>query len=312
VTPEPDDQIFSVGYRKLPATPRRRWAPWPIARTALDLALRKRSTKLAAGFCAMVFFTSGIVLITQVIIGRLAQFMGKGGSASQMAGVAARAVVGDTHEALSTFIGTQLFTTAVLLGIAVGGIIADDRRTGAFELYFSRPLSKMHYAQGKLLAVAIVPVCTIVLPFLALWLAAVGIAPAVVGKELVGLVVPGLITALLATTLLATTIVGVSSIGERGRTVAILYVSLFVILAAMGGGLAEAGYPAAGYLAPQRDLQTVADELLGVGGVSMTASYLDIRHPNNASALMSALALLGYSAIGLGLFVARLRKQVVG
>ncbi len=310
--PRGDDRIFAVGYRRLDKGLRRRWAPWPIARTALDLALRKRSTKIAGGVCLMVFVITALVLVTQVIMGRISQSMAESGAAGGIVKAASQAVVGDTHEALSSFIGTQLFFTAILLGIGVGGIIADDRRTGALELYFSRPLSRMDYAIGKLLAAALVPVATIVVPFLVLWIAAVGIAPAGISDELVGLVIPGLATSLLAALLLTTTIVGVSSIGERGRTVAILYVTLFVILATLGAGLSNAGYPAAGYLAPQQDLQTVADELLGVGGISMTASYLQLRNPTNASALLSAMALIGFSALGLGVFAVQLRKRVVG
>lgn len=305
-----DDEIYAVGYRKLPSGRPKRWAPWPIARTALALALRKRSTKFAIGLCTMVFFVTGMVLVSQVVIGRLAEYAGD--RMSGMAGPIAKAVVGDTHEALSSFLGTQMFCTVILLGIAVGGIVADDRRTGAMELYFSRPLSRLDYATGKLLAAALVPASTIVVPFLLLWLAVVGIAPGEISDALLGLVVPGLCGALMATALLAATVVGVSSVGERGRTVAILYVTLFVVLAAAGSGLAEAGYPSAGYLAPQRDLQTVSDELLGVGGISMTASYLGIRHDTNPSAWLSGLALAGYTMAGLGVFVVQIRKRVVG
>lgn|GEM_PF-2265367 len=305
------DEIYAVGYRRLPGDRPRRWAPWPIARTALALALRKRSTKITAGLCGMVFVVTGVFLVMQVIIGRLADTMGSGRGGAFVGG-AAKAVVGDTHEALSTFIGTQTFTTAILLGIALGGIIADDRRTGAFELYFSRALSRKDYIVGKLLAVGLVPTATIVVPFLLLWIAAVGIAPGEIGMELVGLVVPGLIAAVLATVMLAMTLVGVSSIGERGRTIAVLYVAVFIVLASLGNGLAAAGYPEAGYLAPQRDLQTIADELLGVGGISMTASMLGLRNATNPSALISAAALIGYSAIGFSIFFARLRKHVSG
>lgn len=307
-----DDEIYSVGYRRLPGNRPKRWAPWPIARTALELALRKRSTKIAFGLCAMVFFVTGVTLVTQVIIGRVTQSMAEDQPMAGVIGGAAISIVGDTHEALSTFIGTQLFTTAILLGIALGGIIADDRRTGAFELYFSRALSRTDYAMGKLLAAFIVPVATIVLPFLVLWIAAVGIAPSDIGGELVGLVVPGLVGAVVASVVLATTLVGVSSLGERGRTVAVLYITFFIILAGAGDGLVNAGYSWAGYFSPQRDLQTMADELLGVGGISMTASYLGIRNSTNPSAWISAFALLSYAGLGLLAFVVRLKKQVVG
>lgn len=308
----PADEIVDVGYRRLPGVRRRRFVPWTIARTALELALRKRATKLLLGLCAMVFFITAAVLVMQVIVGKLAGGLGRIPDADQLVDSLAREIIGDTHEALSTFVGVQTFATAVLLAVVAGGLVADDRRTGAFELYFSRPLSRMHYALGKLLAAGLVPTATIVVPLVLLWLTVVGIAPPRLGRELLPLVVPGLAGALLVSVLLTTTIVGASSIGERGRTVAVLYLVAFVMLAALGDGLSAAGHAWAGYLSPQRDVQTVADALLDVGGISMGAAYLGIRHDTNGSAWASAGALLGYSGLGLALLAARLRRQVTG
>lgn len=308
-----DDEIFAVGYRRLPEKMRRRWAPWAIARTALALALRKRSTKILLGLCAAVFFVNGTVLIMQVIVGRLARRVANASdNVNAIVTDMAQAVVGDTHETLSTFIVAQMFTTLILLAVVAGGLVAEDRRTGALELYFSRPLSRRDYAIGKLLAAGLVPVATLVVPFLVLWLAAVGVAPTQLGGELVGLVVPGLAAALLVTALLTGTIVGASAAGERGRTVGIVYVVGFFVLSAIGDGLAASGHSWGGYLAPQRCVQTVSDSLLGVGGISMTAAALDIRHPTNGSALFSAIALLGFAALGVSVLAVRLRGKVAG
>ena len=307
-----DDEIFAVGYRRLPEGIRKRWAPWAIARTALALALRKRSTKILIGLCAAVFFVNGTVLIMQVIVGRLAQRAASGKDIGRIVTDMAQAIVGDTHETLSVFIVSQMFTTMILLAVVAGGLVAEDRRTGALELYFSRPLTRRDYAIGKILAAALVPTATLVLPFLVLWIAAVGVAPTQLGGELVGLVVPGLAAVLLVTALLTGTIVGASAAGERGRTVGIVYVVGFFVLSAIGDGLVGGGQAWGGYLAPQRCVQTVADSLLGVGGISMTAAALDIRHPTNDSAWLSALALLGFAAAGVSILAARLRGKVAG
>ena len=48
------------------------------------------------------------------------------------------------------------------------GLFADDRRAGAHQLYFSRPLTRLDYALGKLAVVAFFSACALMLP--GLWL----------------------------------------------------------------------------------------------------------------------------------------------
>lgn len=48
------------------------------------------------------------------------------------------------------------------------GLFADDRRTGAHQLYFARPLTRLDYALGKLLTVGFYSACALVLP--GMWL----------------------------------------------------------------------------------------------------------------------------------------------
>src|SRR5690606_23011080 len=123
------DQVFAVGYRRLPGGRPRRWAPWPIARTALAAAWRKRSTQPA-----------------QVLAQRLA------GSRGELMEGLMRGIVGDVHSTLASFIGVQMLACAFLLAMVAAGLVAEDRRTGAMELYFSRPLRRHDYVAGKLLA----------------------------------------------------------------------------------------------------------------------------------------------------------------
>lgn len=305
------DEVCSVGYRRLPRVDDRRWAPGAIARTALALAFRKRSSKLALMLCAFVVVAHGATLIGQVLVGNMGSQMQDDLTGALMAGLVQQAV-GQVHGTLSTFLGVQLHVTALLLAVVAGGLIAEDRRTRAFELYFSRPLGVIDYAIGKGLVAVALPLATIFAPFLGLWLLAVGIAPDDLARELWQLLLPGMCGALLCVALLASTLLGASALGERGRTVGVAYVLALAMLGALADGLAEEGIAWAGYLGPLRDVQTVADALLRSGSPGMLASVLDVRAQTNDSALLSALALLAMIAAGIAAVVVRLRAQVRG
>lgn len=303
------DVVHSIGYRRLPARSQR-WAPWPIARTALALAFRKRSAKVAAALCAFVVFVHAVTLVGQVLVGRLADEMGQGPGA--FAGEMIARAVGQVHETLSTFVGVQLYATTILLAVVGAGLVADDRRTRAFELYFSRPLTGRDYVIGKLLVAIAVPVATIVVPFVLLFALAVGIAPHELALALWPLALPGLLAAVLAALVLAGTIVGASAIGERSRTVGVAYVLGLVVLGALADGLSDAGQRWAGYLGPLRDVQTVSDALLRVMSTSMLTEWLSLRESTNASAWISAAVLVAMTVAGVLVLLARVRKELRG
>lgn len=300
------DQVFSVGYRRLPGDRPRRWPPWPIARTALALAWRKRSTKLGVALCLGSLFIHGMVLTTQVLVER---FMG-GGSELQRA--ALKGVVGSVHTTFAVFISTQMLASAFLLAMVAAGLVADDRRSGAMELYFSRPLRRRDYVLGKLLAAGLVPAVTLVLPFLLLWVLAVGMAPPPTAKAMLGLVLPGLVGAVVASVTLTTTVLGCSAIGERGRSVAVLYVVGMVVLASLGNALPDEGHAWAGYLSPLRNVQTLSEAMLDAGGSGLLLGMLTDRPPTNPSALLATACLVGLAALGAFLLVWRVRREVAG
>lgn len=300
------DEVCAIGYRRLPSPRPSRWTPWPIARTALVLAFRRRSAKVAAAVCGFVVFAHALTLAGQVLIGRASE------RADDLASTMVAYAIGQVHGTLSTFLGVQLHTTAILLAVVAGGLIAEDRRTHAFELYFSRPLTTLDYAIGKGLVALVLPAVTVFVPFVALWLLAVGIAPDDLATELWQLLLPGLLGAAICTILLATTILGASALGDRGRTVGVAYVLALAALGGFADGMAQSGHTWAGYLGPLRDVQTVADALLHSGAPGMLVSSLDVRASTNPSAWISAAALAVMSCGGLVVLAAALRKQVRG
>jgi hypothetical protein len=301
------DQVYSVGYRRLPGDRPRRWVPWPIARTALELAWRNRSTKLGVALCAGSVFIHGMVLTTQVLLDRYA-----GGSEDDLRRTLLEGVVGNVHTTFATFIGVQMVACAFLLAMVAAGLVAEDRRTGAMELYFSRPLRRRDYVLGKLLAAGLVPVATLVVPFMLLWILVVGMAPPHTAGPMLGLLLPGLLGAVVAAVVLTTTILGLSAVGERGRTVAVIYVVGMLVLASLGDGLSDEGYAWAGYLSPLRNVQTISDAVLDAGGTGLLLSMLASRPETNPSAMISAACLLGVAVAGFGLLIWRVRREVAG
>jgi hypothetical protein len=303
------DELCAIGYRRLPSPRTTRWSPWPIARTALVLAFRRRAAKLAAAVCGFVVFAHALTLAGQVLIGRASE---RGSFGDDFAFTMLEYVTGQVHGTLSTFLGVQLHTTAILLGVVAGGLIAEDRRTRAFELYFSRPLTTLDYALGKGLVALLLPTITVFVPFLGLWLLAVGIAPDDLATELWQLLLPGMLGAAICTVLLATTILGASALGDRGRTVGVAYVLGLAALGGFADAMAHAGHDWAGYLGPLRDVQTVADALLRGGAPGLLAATLEVRAATNDSAWLSALALAVMATGGLAAMAIQLRRAVRG
>ncbi|MEX1362398.1 MAG: ABC transporter permease subunit [Nannocystaceae bacterium] len=305
-----NDRVFGVGYRRLPGRGPARFAPWPIARTALTLAWRKRSTKLGAALCALVVFGHGMALTSVVLTQRLTSGSGNAQAAALDAVIGT--VIGNVHTILATFIGVQLMATAFLLAIMAAGLIAEDRRSGAMELYFSRPLTRRDYLLGKLLAAGLVPVATMVVPFVLLWLLAAGMSPPGAVQPLLGLLLPGLAGTVVAAALLTTTILGGSALGERERTVGVVYVVGLLMLTSLGDELPEAGYPWAGYLSPLRNVQTLVDAMLDAGGGGVLLQMLTSRPETNPSVALAVACVLGLTVLGLGVLVWRVRKEVSG
>ena len=258
----------------------------------------------------MSVFGHGMALTAQILAERFTQAAPKG--AGPMAQTFIKGIVGDVHTTLANFIGVQMVACAFLLAMVAAPLIAEDRRTGAMELYFSRPLRHRDYLLGKLLAAGMVPIAVMVVPFFLLWLFAVGMAPPGTASELLWLLPPGLLGVTVATVLLTTTILGLSAVGERGRTVGVLYVVGMLMLTFLGEQLPQAGHRWAGYLSPSRNIQTLADSVLDAGGSGMLLSMLTNRPSVNPSLAIAMLCVAGLCVAGMGLLMWRVRKEVSG
>ena len=299
-----NNQIFSIGYRKL-GTARGPTRPiWPIARTGLQIPWRHRLSKLSL-LPAVAVLIGHAIWLAAIVIGR------KAGDVAATDNVAAAlsfqmvaSVFGDVREVLSAFIQSQFYASAIALSFLGAPLIADDVHAGALDLYFARPLRRVDYILGKCLAAALVPLGLLVIPTLLLFTAAAGTAATGQSGELWHLLLPSIGGALLATFVLTGLVLGFSAQAERSRTAAALFFGALIVLTTLGNGLPQAGVSAAGYFAPDRDLRTVMDALLGARGTM----FGPVVH--NASAFMSFLALLGMASAGFASVWLSLRAKV--
>ena len=296
------DRVHDIGYRPLGGQATGA-APWPIARTMLVLAWRRRATKIALLICLGVFGITAAGIVGQILFQR---FGGMGNA------LPVEKIIGSTEWALAKFLMAQFYVSALALAAVAGGAIADDRLAGAFELYFSRPLTRLQYVLGKLLGAVAVPTVTIIIPAVLLWLIAIGIAPPAMRSQLWPLLLPMLAGAALSAVLLASTIVGISAIGHRARTVGVAYVAGLFLIAIICEALVSEGMTWAGYLSPERDLRTVVDTLLNAVRPALEAFIPQRTAMSNQSVFFSVVGLAGYIAAGLSLIAMRLRGEVAG
>lgn len=155
----------------------------------------------------------------------------------------------------------------VLAAVACGGILASDRRTGALQIYLSRPVRRLDYLAGKVLAVAGFCSLLTTIPTLLMWGECAALHPSfdfvkatwwvpfsIVGASIVYVVwVAGLVLLL-------------SSLLQRPVLVGTIAIFLYLFLLGLGAILAEAlGDLRWRLLCPHYALGGVTAPLFGLG-----------------------------------------------
>ncbi|MEZ4474498.1 MAG: hypothetical protein R3F60_27655 [bacterium] len=120
-----EDRVHAIGYQRIASGGRRASAVWPIARTLVALALKRRATKLALVLCLGVVVGHGIWLAVQLLSARFAAEL-----AVQPGGWRLRDAIGNVQEVLSSYLQVQFYFTAPAIAVVAGSAIADDRRAG--------------------------------------------------------------------------------------------------------------------------------------------------------------------------------------
>ncbi len=118
----------------------RRWPWWPITRQGLRLAFKMK-------FFKFVFVSSlvpAVIFLAAVYVSeRLGDFQ------KMMRGPGTFFVITPSWFMTYYTVGFLLFTLVLLMLFSGAGLIADDVRHNALQLYFARPLRKVDYFLGK-------------------------------------------------------------------------------------------------------------------------------------------------------------------
>jgi ABC-2 type transport system permease protein len=139
--------IYDQGYRHFEgalAAPSRRFVT--ITAAGVRLALKRKATWVALLLASIPFF----VMLVIIWIRSAAQ-QGSDALDPAIAGAAREVLSVDGARFWQAFFLPHCRFIAPLLALLIGsGLIANDRRTNALEIYFSRPITKLDYLLGKL------------------------------------------------------------------------------------------------------------------------------------------------------------------
>lgn len=123
----------------------RRFPWWPITRTGILLAFRKKRFKLVF---SLAFGPAFVFLAGLYISERLEDFK------NIIQGSERFINVGPGYFSTYFTLPFLLFMILLVLAYGAGGLIADDLKHSSLQLYFSRPLSKKDYLIGKMSVIA--------------------------------------------------------------------------------------------------------------------------------------------------------------
>jgi ABC-type transport system involved in multi-copper enzyme maturation permease subunit len=132
----------------------------PIAGTGLRLFFRRRLHRILARVGLIPFGVMLLILIGPHVIDLPTEEFGPG----------AAAVFHVSGAGLYLYLSKWVWVFLFLLTALAGGLIANDLRANALEIYFSRPLSLFDYFLGKLLVILTVLLGLTLLPCLLLFL----------------------------------------------------------------------------------------------------------------------------------------------
>jgi ABC-2 type transport system permease protein len=152
--------IFDQGYRRYEARQALRQVRfWPITREALRLILAKRAF---LGLLAVSFLPFVVRAIQVYVVTRFPD---------------AGKVLPVDGRLFGEFLNQQIGFTILLSIFGAAGLVANDLRTGAILVYLSRPLTRRDYVFGKLCVPLALNLAVTLLPALALYAVALGLAP---------------------------------------------------------------------------------------------------------------------------------------
>lgn len=154
--------------------------------------------------------------------------------------------------------GIWVFFITIYVG---SGLIANDRRANALQLYLSKPLLRMEYIGGKLAILMVYLVAVTMLPALLLVAVQIGFAGDLVLMRAQPQIVPAIVVSSLLQVVVASfTMLALSSLSKSTRYVAILYTGAIFFTSAMFGVLTlVTGSTRAAWVSIPANIELVSD-----------------------------------------------------
>ena len=172
-----------------------------------------------------------------------------------------------TAQTFREFLAQQAFFV-FLITIALSGLIADDRRAHALQIYLSKPLSRVEYIAGKLVVVLTFVLGVTLLPALMLLLIQVIFAGSAAFLRDNLFLVPAIVLYTVVEALLsAFSLLALSSLSSSRRFVAIMYAGVIFFSGAMYQALRRmTGSRSWAWISPTDTLGVIGDAAFRVRG----------------------------------------------
>jgi len=208
--------IHDQGYRRYQGTRvpvGRAW--WTMARMHLITAFKRRWFLMVLFAGWIQFFVSAVLIVAPVLFPQLSGF------------------TSTTPQTFRDFLSRQQFFVFIIT-IVLGGLIADDRRANALQLYLSKPLTRVEYIIGKAAPLLILILGVTLVPALCLLLLQIIFSGSISFLANNLFVLPAITLASLARALLSTfMILALSSLSKSRRFVAVMYAGIIFFTSSM-------------------------------------------------------------------------------
>lgn len=137
---------------------------------------------------------------------------------------------GPSHLGVSLFIGAQLFSLALVFIARGCGIISDDLRHRTVQLYFSKPITRLDYAAGKLSTLILLAIIAVVIPAVMI----AGLRTAFYFQsdllgDIIILHMQGLFLLTLVVLLLSSLVIGLSSLTRRSGYAVLAWIGILIV-----------------------------------------------------------------------------------
>src|SRR5438874_420465 len=171
------------------------------------------------------------------------------------------ALLAPTAETFRQFLEQQDFFVFVITVYVGAGLIANDRRANALQIYLSKPLMRSEYIAGKLAVLFVFLTLVTLVPALLLLLLQVMFAGSFAFMQKNLFLFPAITVASMVQVLLASfTMLALSSLSNSARYVGILYVGITFFTSAIYGALyAITGSSRVSWISISANLSQVVD-----------------------------------------------------